>query len=975
MKRHLVLVAALAFCLPALALDPHKALTQYSQTRWTQQQGLPQDAVESITQTADGYLWLGTNEGLARFDGFEFVTFRKSPDGLPSNAIAALAAAPDGSLWIGTAQGITQYRNGRFRTLGIAQGLQDNLVRSLFVDHRGILWIVAGDNLSSYDGTRFTNYQVGRDIPMSVVEWLAEDRNHNLYVAGHSAVMTFKDGKFTPLVSPTAFSGVYPNRIAVDHAGNVWVAGLRRMEEYSPGQGIRAFSFAGGAQESPVNEVLEDRDGNIWVGTTAGVARLQDGQIPLVPESSEDSRTSVRALFEDREGNLWAGTTAGLIRFRDDVFTVYGRSEGLPSDEPETVFEDHAGRRWVGFKDRGLFLLSGDASSVPPPAALPKGEVFTIRETRDHELLVASREGLVRIRDGHAETYLTPDSQKRKSVFNAIGDAAGRIWMVGPDGLGVLEKGAFRWVLPGGPSLTNVASILAEDRDGSMWAGSTSKGLWHITDGATQHFTEADGLGSNEVRSLLADRDGVLWIGLQEGGLTALRNGRFTRYTAKEGLLSESILSIVDDGDSLWLSTPRGISRISRSQFRDLDARRIATLQPVNYGIADGLRSADCSSVRFGAGSGRYADGTMWFATSRGVAVFRRDALHREEMAPLAHLTEAAIDGLDLDMGGSSKVPPGAGRMQIRYTGIHLRAPERVRFSYKLVGLDADWVPAAGRRTANYNSLGRGHYQFLVKAELPGGPSSQTSGEFEILPHFWETVWFRLLCLAALGGMIWGAFRLRMWQVRSRFAIVLNERERLAREIHDTLAQSFVGISSQLDAAMTFLPETASAARMCIDLARKMARHSLTEARRSVMDLRAALLDNQDLATAIESGVGMWTAGTGIDASVDAKHPSGPLSKDVEQDVFRIAQEAVTNVVKHAGAKKIAVTLDIQPKRLNLTIVDDGCGFDEGQAFASARGHFGLIGMRERAKRLRGDLRLESQAGRGTRLEVEVPLG
>ena len=978
MKRLLVLAAALGLPYAALALDPHKALTQYSQTRWTQQQGLPQDAVGAIAQTADGYLWLGTNEGLARFDGYEFVTFRKSQNGLLANSIAALASAADGSLWIGTRQGLTQYREGHFRNWTSRDGLADDSVTALFVDHAGIVWAVAGGNLSRFDGARFTNYVVGKDLPMTIVQWVTEDRDHKIYVAGHSAVCVLNGERCVPLVSQTAFATVYPDRVAADRKGNIWVAGYRHLAVYSPASGVRIFGTENDLQ-SLVNDVLEDRDGNIWLATTSGLARMKDGRIPRLPESGADTTTSVRSLFEDREGNLWAGTSDGLVRFRDDVFTVYGRAEGLPSDEPETVFQDHAGRTWAGFRDHGLVLVNGSAGPLPPASRLPRSEVLAIRETRDYELIVASRDGLTRIRDGAVTTFVPPDSQNRKSVFDTIGDRAGRIWLASADGLGLLENGRYRLVIPGSSSTTGSPTILQEAPDGTLWAGSAARGLWHIEvqprgDKKTLYRT-SDGLSSDQIRSLLAEPDGTLWIGTLEAGLTCLRGGKFTRFSARDGLLSDSIVNILDDGDALWLSTPRGISRIPKKQFLDFAAHRIPALQPVNYGIADGLRSADCSSVRFGAGGSRNADGSLWFATSRGIAVFQRDAARRRETAPLVHLTEAAIDATALDLTGRTQVPPGAGRMQIRYTAIHLRAPEQVRFFYKLAGLDADWVPAGARRTANYNSLGRGRYIFQVRAELPGGPASESSGAFEILPHFWETIWFRLLMLLALAGMVWGAFRLRMWQVRSRFGIVLNERERLAREIHDTLAQSFVGISSQLDAAVTFLPESATPARICIDLARKMARHSLTEARRSVMDLRAALLDNQDLAAALESGVGMWTAGTGIDASVAATHPSGPLSKDVEQHVFRIAQEAVTNVVKHAHAKKIDVTLDIQPRKLNLTIADDGCGFDEGQAFASARGHFGLIGMRERAKRLRGDLRLESHAGGGTRVEVEVPLG
>ena len=683
MRRSFVLVAELGVCLslfiaPGLALDPHKALTQYSQTRWTQQQGLPQDAVQAITQTVDGYLWVGTNEGLARFDGYEFVTFRKSQNGLPSDSITAVAAAPDGSLWIGTRTGLTQYRNGRFHTWTSRDGMVDDPVNAIFIDHAGIIWAVAGVNLTRFDGTRFINYVVGKDLPMNIAEWVTEDRDHNLYVAGHSGVCLMKDGHCASLVSPTAFSTVYPNRVAADREGNIWISGYRRLARYSSGKGLRIYG-AENDMQSLVNDVLQDRDGNIWLATNSGLARMKDGEIPRLPEPGEDTPTSIRALFEDREGNLWAGTSDGLLRFRDDVFTVYGRAEGLPSDEPETVFQDHAGRNWAGFRDRGLVLISGGnaAAPAPPAARLPHSEVMAIRETHDHELIVASRDGLTRIRNGEIQTFVPPDSENRKSVFDVIADTAGRIWLATPDGLGVLENDHYRLAISGAASLAGSPTVFAEAPDGSLWAGSYAHGLWHIEGGEKKTvYRASDGMSSDQVRSLLVEHDGTVWIGTLEGGLTCLRDGKFTRFSAKDGLLSDSILNIVDDGDALWLSTPRGISKVPKTQFRDLSAHRIQNLQPMNYGTADGLRSADCSSVRFGAGGSRHADGSLWFATSRGIAVFRHDTARRGEMAPLVHLTEGEVDGRALDLTGDSRIPP---RRRTHADSLHRNSSARPR--------------------------------------------------------------------------------------------------------------------------------------------------------------------------------------------------------------------------------------------------------------------------------------------------------
>jgi signal transduction histidine kinase len=331
-------------------------------------------------------------------------------------------------------------------------------------------------------------------------------------------------------------------------------------------------------------------------------------------------------------------------------------------------------------------------------------------------------------------------------------------------------------------------------------------------------------------------------------------------------------------------------------------------------------------------------------------------------------------NGDPVDLSHAARLAPGTERLQIRYTGIHLSAPERVPDFYKLEGLDPDWVTASGRRVINFNSLHHGHYRFVVRAELPGGPGSQQSYEFEILPRFWDTSWFRGLCLAAALAGAWAIYQLRLRQIRSRFGLVLEERARLAREIHDTLAQGFVGISSQLDAVAMCMPESATPARSYLDMARRMARHSLTEARRSVMDLRASALDGQNLAAAIESGTRLWTAGSGVDVAVKVTGTGSKLPEEMEQHLLRIAQEAVTNALKHAGASRIGVSLHLEAHNLHLRIGDNGRGFNQQDVFSSRAGHFGLIGMRERAERLGGELRLESNPGSGTEVEVTVPL-
>jgi signal transduction histidine kinase len=960
----------------ALALDPHKSLTQYSRTVWTQEHGLPQDTIRAIAQTADGFLWLGTDEGLARFDGYEFVVFNKDSGDLPGNSITALAAARDGSLWIGTSNGLTCYRDKRFHTYTTKQGLPDDAITALVADQAGTLWIVAGVYLSRYQDGKFTNLAPGPDLPVTAVRAVREDWHRDLWVGGFGGVGKLAGGRFLPVVDAAGLNGNIVTSILVDRHDHLWLGGSLGLIERSPAGKIRRYTERDGLPNGPVRALWEDRDGNIWVGTNAGLARLEKGR--LVTSSGEGGfpREMVRSVFEDREGDLWVGANSGLNRLRDDTFTVYGKSEGLPSDEPNTVFQDRGGRIWVGFHEGGLLLFSGEKPRLYTTRdGLPDNDVISIRESRTGELLIGTRGGLARMHGEHFDNYMPPDPLGRRNVFEALEDSRGSLWLAKPGGLSQLRGKEVRQVVQGEPLLVDAVVTLCEGRDGTLWAGTYGKGLWRIQGQDARLFTEADGLSSNQVRSLYQDPDGTLWIGTFGGGLDALRDGRFQAFTAKDGLLSDNVARLTDDGESLWLSTTRGICRIAKRQLHEFAEHRRKVLEPANYGVEDGLRSAQCSpSYPIGGGGNRTSDGRLWFTTGRGLAVLDPHGLKHAEPAPVVHLVEMTADGRPVDLGRAAQLAPGSQRIQVRYAAIHLSAPERVQYSYKLEGLDAQWVRAGGRREINYNSLRHGRYRFTVRANLPGGSASEASFSFELLPQFYETAWFRLLCAALVLAGAWAVFRLRVRQIRYRFALVLDERARLAREIHDTLAQGFVGISSQLDAVAMCLPDETAPVRKYLDMARKMARHSLTEARRSVMDLRASVLEGQDLAAALESSTRLWTAGSGVDVDVDVSGPPTALTEEAEQQLLRIAQEAVTNVLKHAGASKIRVKLGMEARKLFLRIVDNGRGFEQQDAFSSQGGHFGLIGMRERAERLGGELRLASQPGGGTEVEVEVPL-
>jgi len=966
---------------PAFALNPRRTFTQYTRTVWTQEHGLPQDTVRAIAQTKDGYLWVGTDEGLAQFDGYDFVVFNKENGALPSNSVGALWAAKDGSLWIATLGGLTHYRNGKFTTFTKKDGLVDTSVNSITEDPSGAIWVVAGDYVSRFEDGNFTNYGPNQGLLIQALRSVYCGRDGSIYVAGFGGLVRHEGDRFVSVLGP--IGDIFIVTLLEDRHNNLWMTSSVGLLMRAPGGELRRYTVQDGLPDNYTRAVWEDRDGNIWAGTDDGLARLENGRFVSSPLASSHEREWVRCIYEDTEGNLWVGMNSGLNRLRNDVFSMYGQSEGLPSDEPTTVYQDHRGRIWVGFHDSGLVqLVDGKPARVyTQKDGLPSNEIFSIRENRDGDLLIAARGGPSRLHDGYFVNPVMSDPLNRRVAFDYLQGRNGKLWVASPAGVSELKGSRSPTVIPGGSQLDTDAVVLCETHDGSLWAGTYSVGLWRLYKGQLRLYTVADGLSSNQIRSLVEGTDGTLWIGTFGGGLDAMRDGRFFHVTARDGLLSDNVSHIEDDGrGSLWLSTTRGICRVRKQDIWDLMNGKIRKIEPVNYGVADGLRSAQCApGYPTSRGGTRSSDGRLWFPTSRGLAVLDPAALDSSARqaaasAPVVHLIEVGVDGRDMPVIEGAKLAPSSGRLQFRYTGIFLTAPERVRYSYRLEGLDGEWISSAARRVTNYNSLPHGRYRFTVRASVPNGPSGETSLSFELLPHFYETAWFRYFCAALAAAGIWGLYNLRLRQIRQRFSLVLEERGRLAREIHDTLAQGFVGISSQLDAVAFTLNTHVDMARKHLDLARKMVRHSLTEARRSVMDLRASALEGHDLPAALSEAAHQWTAGSPVQIRVDVEGENRPLPEETEQHLLRIAQEAVTNAVKHARASQVSIHLEMAGRKLSLRVADNGQGFEQDEAFSEVGGHFGLLGMRERAERLGGELRLHSEPGHGTEVAVTVPI-
>jgi signal transduction histidine kinase/ligand-binding sensor domain-containing protein len=962
-----------ALGVPALfASGQQEPFRQYTRALWTQAQGLPQDSVRAIKQTLDGYLWLATDEGLSRFDGYDFVTFSVEAGSLPSNAVTALESSRDGSLWIGTPEGLTRYQEGHFRTFTMKDGLPSNSVRSLLEDRKGNLWIVAGMFVSLFDHGKFTTFPMSSLSPVRAARLVYRDRDGTIWVAGIDGVIRLEGDRFIPVLGPESMAGNIVQTIIRDKNSNLWIGGSRDLIKVEANGRLQRFP-AIGQRRNQVRALLEDKDGNIWAGSEGGLNRLESGQVVAWNLSGNIQMDSLRSLFQDREGNLWVGMYSGLNRFRDAGFAIYGVAEGLPGSTPATIYLAPRGQVWIGYNGEGLITSDGkQIRRYSTRDGLPSNDINSIRATRDGALLVSTAEGLSRLHDGRFSNLMIRDSLVR-SVDDALEDRFGRTWVATPAGLFEISGKQTRKIVDVDPAYRDFSGVLAEGLDGTVWFAVSGKGLWQISNGNVQRITSADGLSNNWIRALYQDPDGALWIGTRGGGLNELRDGTFNHYDARAGLLADTIAHIVDDGrGSLWLQTSRGVCRVPKRQLRDFAAKRVAALTPTNYIIQDRLRIASPTTDLPRVMTLRPDDSRTWFSTSRGAAAIDPGIPSNPvtPVAPAVQIVEMAVDTRRIDLRRGARLDPGPRRVQIRYTAIHLAAPEQVRYEYKMEGIDSDWVRAGTRRELNYTNLPHGDFTFRVRAWISGQAPTEASLHIGVLPYFYERWYFILICALSIVLALYGTYLIRMKQLKHAFSLALEERIKLAREIHDTLAQGFIGISAQLKAAAIDLDSHDSVIRRHISIARNMSRHSLTEARRSMRELREP--PHENLPSALAAAVRHWkdSSSTAVGLSIEGDYRK--LSNEIEKNVLRVAQEAVANAVKHSGARNIGVQLEFGENTLLLTVTDDGQGFMPSGTFSLAEGHFGLVGMRERTESLGGEFHIVSELGKGTQVTAKI---
>ena len=814
----------LAGVVGAALLVSGAAQAQYRIDSWTTESGLPQNSVTSILQTHDGYLWLGTQSGIVRFDGVAFTLVDEGkPGALVSNRILSLYEDRPGSVWIGTAWGgLTRLDGGTFRTYTVRDGLPTDSIYFVSGDRAGRVWLSTRDGLVRFESGRFTTYTVASGLPGHPTSRVIEDRRGDLWFGTGAGLVRYRGGEVTTYTTRTGLPDDFVEAVEEFRDGSLWVATRGGVARLDGGTVAAVYTTAHGLPTNRSTRLLQDRSGNVWIGTEQGLGLLSARDAhgrpagrPIAAFTKKDGLSAdyISALAEDREGDVWAGTLiGGLNRIKRGHLVAYGREHGLPGDGVVPIVEDADGSIWIGMTCGGLVRLrAGALTTFGQKDGLPNPCVWSLLPARDGTLWVGTwGGGASHLANGRFTTYAPSNSGLSNDAVLALYEGRdGAVWMGTTSGLNRFMNGAFTVYRRQDGLVADHVWFITEDRDGALWLGSTG-GVTRMKDGTFTRYTTREGLSHNFVRAVHQTADGTIWLGTYGGGLNRLKDGRFTAFTTRHGLSENIVSRIIEDArGNFWMTGNKGISRVKRAELDAVADGRASSITSVAYGMRDGMLSSECNGGGQPAGW-QSRDGRLWFPTARGVVTVDPQSIAFNANAPPVVIEEVRVNQRVQDPDREVRVPPGAGDLVIRYTGLSFSAPEYVRFKYMLAGLDRDWTEAGPRRTANFSHLPPGRYTFTVAAANRDGVWSEggASVRLHVIPPFYRTIWFRTVAALLLGGLVlavyeWRVQRLRKAQAaRESFSSQLidsqeHERQRIAAELHDSLGQHLLIIKNR----------------------------------------------------------------------------------------------------------------------------------------------------------------------------------
>jgi len=1006
----------LVSCVPAFALDPSLDISQYAHTPWKIRDGFTRGTINSMAQTADGYLWLGTEFGLIRFDGARAVQWQPpAGEQLPDDLIQGLLAGRDGTLWIATRKGIASWKDGKLTKYPEVAG---QMIHTVAQDGEGTVWVglngpgrlcaiqdgkvncggagAFGDSVIALYVDRRATLWVSAET--GVWRWAPGPRDHYAFAGARVEARALSESDSGALLMATAVLGGSPNTGSIE--------GLKQLA----GGKIESYAPVGLAGQLRPTCLFRSRDGSLWVGTVQGLVHFHEGRIDRFAARDGLSGDVVKSIFEDREGDVWVSTQDGLDRFREFTMPTISLNQGLSNSAVYLVEATPDGSIWIGTADgldrwqNGHVTNYGqrkaaNAGSRPVKLDIAIGAAVTriadsglqgTPESLGHDergrLWVSTREGVFYFDGGR---FARVPGVPGGNIFSMTGDGQGRVWISNND------EGLFCWTPDGAVQhipwtrfgqRRGATALVADPVHGALWLGFSDGGISYWKDGEVRaSYSAADGLGNGRVSGFQLSSDSAVWAAT-EGGLSRVKDGRVSTLNSKNGLPCDGVHWVMEDNDhAFWLYMNCGLVRIARSEVEAWvnDSKRV--LQTTVFDSSDGVRSS-ATAGRYGPKVVKSLDGKLWFVPLDGVSIIDPRHLPSNPLPPAVHIEQITADGKKYDAPRGVRLPPRVHDLAIEYTALSLVVPEKVHFRFKLEGQDKDWREVVNQRRVEYSNLPPRNYRFRVTACNNSGVWNETGDtlDFSIAPAYYQTTWFRLLCVIAFVAALWGVYMLRLHQLAREFNANLegriDERLRVARDLHDTLLQSFHGLLPRFQVAHNLLPGRAADARQILESAIDDAAQAITEARDAVQDLRSSAVTENDLAKAVEV-VGRELAahqraanGEAPLFSVEVEGAPQDLPPNLRDDIYRIAGEALRNAFHHARARKIEVEIRYDARQLGVRVRDDGIGIGADVLRQQGRaGHFGFKGMRERAKAIGGQLEIWSEHGAGTEVELTIP--
>jgi len=970
----------LAWCPDTFALNPKLDVSQYAHTSWKIRDGFPKGMISSIAQTPDGYLWLGTESGLFRFDGIKNVAFHPPANQeLPSNFIFSLLVTRDGTLWIGTAKGLASWKDGKLTQYAELAG---RYLFKVVEDHEGTVW-ASGMAVSVGKLCSIRNGSVqcfGDDGSLGRGAFnLYEDRKGNLWAGVKDGLWRLKPGppKFYSLAGEP--DGI--QCFGEDTDGTLlvgWNGGIHRFVDGK----TEPYSIPGIVGQVRGRRMLRDRDGSLWIGTfNEGLVHIHEGKADVFGLSQGLSGETGSVLFEDREGNIWVGTGNGLDRFRDFAVPAFSVNQGLTSPRVRSVIADRNGGVWMATPDSLNRWNNGQVTILN--GGFTPNSLFQDDAGR---IWVSTPFGFGYLKDDR----FVPISAVYGAVASITEDTAGNLWVANEHaglfqvrGENVVQQIPWSTFGHNDPG----TAVSADPLHGGLWLGFFSGGVAYYNGGQIRaSYTVADGMTAGRVNDINLDQDGTVWIAT-ESGLSRIKNGRLVTLTSRNGLPCDGVHWLrADDAHSVWLYTPCGLLRVVRGE---LDAWASAIDQNTNaqptvhagvFDILDGV-PAIATANHFSPQVAKSTDGKLWFLVGEGgINVIDPNHLAFNNLPPPVQIEQFVADRktYEATADGSVRLPPLIRDLQIDYTALSLVAPEKILFRYKLEGRDHDWQDAGNRRQVFYNDLGPGTYRFRVIACNNSGVWNETGTyvDFTITPAYYQTAWFRVSVVVLFLLVLGVLYQLRLRQVarvvRGRMEERLEERERIARDLHDTLLQSVQGLILKFHAVLRQIPADMPA-HNALEKTLDHADEVLAEGRDRIRNLRVQTASLSDLPAAFRAVAEETSAGreaifkTVVEGHVRELHPL------VLEECYCIGREAIINALTHSEGQHVEAEITYDPRQFRLRVRDDGRGIDPKILEAGGRsGHWGLQGMHERAQKIGGQLRFWSRPETGTEVELII---